>query len=488
MNAENVDLNTRRQSLISVGANILIISQVLAVAVILESAFGIAGVGIYYLTKTISYLIAQPASGVGSVIRKRGSETGEDPSKYFGGGLLATGVYLLLVFVVVIVFADSVFEFFGLPVWVLGPFLFLTFNSSVEAQLMGYYSATGHPGSSHWYWAIRDVLFFIGLLFLMSVGAAVETVLYYFAGVTLLVLLLGGVYIRAVPQLPTKRILIRCFTYAKWAIPAQFVGILIERMPVLLLGIIAGPSAVGLYEVANKLTTFGAYIGTCMRSPLHIRVSGRTSVGISVKEEFRQLVAYSPVLAFPLVFIFAAVPHEILTVTYGPELAAAAVTLILVGIGRFLYTIRAGIGSGLKGSNMPRPVFLSLLFVGALSIPVGAYLITEWESEGGALLLVFMELSLTLLYLIPTIREFSWEYIPFKRLRTQTLGGILTAGILWGLNEYVLPLATVGSLIGYISVGLVVYYALITALNEDIRQSASRSLAETEDLLRDVIP
>ena len=95
---------------------------------------------------------------------------------------------------------------------------------------------------------------------------------------------LAWVAVGVVPGRPDRTELGRAWEFARWSIPDQILDRFSYNMPVYVLGVVATPVAVGVYETADRFADFGATISWQLSSPLLTKVSGDTAAGADVRE------------------------------------------------------------------------------------------------------------------------------------------------------------------------------------------------------------
>jgi O-antigen/teichoic acid export membrane protein len=121
-------------------------------------------------------------------------------------------------------------------------------------------------------------------------------------------------------------------SFARWSVPNSLVADMYSRADIILIGVLAGNTAVGYYEAALRLTQPGAFFSTSITNPLLVKVSGLSSRDLDVLPDMENAVSYAGLLALPILFGAAAMSRELMVTVFGGDFAAAWPVLIGLAI------------------------------------------------------------------------------------------------------------------------------------------------------------
>lgn len=440
--------------------------------------------GGYYLLLSLIGIARRPIDGVSGATRKRFAESDAPRREIFGAQVLTNGLLIAVMGGVAMLAAGQLRSYTGLDD---AGFLFVVLFGALVmfTPFQGFLVSIGRVGTQTWIDTLRSVVTFGLQLALVLSGLAAAGMVFGLAGATLLMLPLTHWYLRTVPALPSVEILRSIWSFAKYSIPATFVGKAYDRFDVLLLGFIASPAAAGQYEVAYKLTVPATFIASVAGSGLMARVSDLVSRGESVAEDIENSLAFTSSIAIPLFFGALAIPDAVVVTAYGPDYRAAALLLVGLGLYRVFHTqstILVGLLSGLDRPDVEMNVSVVAL---AVNVVLGVSLYFVYGPFGVVLATVVAEALRYGAFHLFVRRETSARLVPRALLEQVAAGAVMFVAV-----EFVSRSVSVTSwrqLLVLVGFGAAVYFLVLTAISHHFRVTVRAVLeqARAEYLDRD---
>ena len=436
-----------------------------------------AATGRYFFAAIAIALLLRPVRGVSQALQKVGSERGEAVPAYFGLTLLFAVGYLSVVGVATLVGADFVTRTTAFDRALLFPAAVLAVSTTVSVVTDSLFGAVGYPSYQTWLNAAQATLRF-GLLFalnpLVSTAGDVMLVVAGTRGVTLLPVLF---WLGERPQLPGRHELERTWSFARWSVPDQILDRFAFNMPTLVLGVVASPVAVGVYEAADRFADLGATISWQLSSPLLTRVSGDAAAG---DETFAYLDAATTggTGATFVVLGYLLGAHESVAQLAFPSVQGVfSTTVLAVGGVNLLRGFWTLLSHALEGAGRPDFSFRTKLYGLVCSTPVTAVFGGQYGAVAGAAgyaLLNVVVFGLVAYYARETFGRVPWD---------RPLVFRLTAGlaVAWGVTTgSTAALGAVGVAPTVVAVGgatacLVGFVAFLVVVSSRTRQAARRA-------------
>ena len=246
--------------------------------------------GTYFFISISVSLVLRPIRGISQTLQKVGSERGEAVGPYFGLAMLFALGYLLVAGVAVAALAGVIVRNTVVSPGLLAPvglYALAVALSMIATSLVG---AIGYPSAETWLTGTQSAIQLSILLALAPSLTTAGDLLLIVAGVRLAVLLPVTVALGVLPTLPGRHAVERAWDFAKWSVPDQVLDRLSYNMPVYVLGVVATPAAVGIYEAADRFADFGATISWRLSSPLLTKVSGDAASGAAYDTYLRSAI------------------------------------------------------------------------------------------------------------------------------------------------------------------------------------------------------
>ena len=203
---------------------------------------------------------------------------------------------------------------------------------------------------------------------------------------------LAWVAIGVVPSRPDRTEFARAWEFAKWSIPDQILDRFSYNMPVYVLGIVATPVAVGVYETADRFADFGATISWQLSSPLLTKVSGDTAAGADVREYLDAAVTGGTGVTFVVLGYLLAAHGVVADIAFASTRTAFSTTVLLVGtvnVFRGFWTLAS---HAIEGVGRPSVSFRTKVVGLAVGAPVTAIYGEDLGAVAGAVGYAIMNL------------------------------------------------------------------------------------------------
>lgn len=436
-------------------------------SIFLARILGPDGYGTFYFLMAIVAFLDNPVTGWANACRKRLTEEDVPSGEAIGSTLIGIVGASTLVFVG---------SWFASPViagqvgdrdaWILLSLLFVgmvSFITSLEVL-----KATEKFGASSWVQASRDLLRVLAQATLVVAGFGVAGMV---LGMVLANLIVAPIVIYLVghqPELPSKETLRDVWRFAKSSIPNGIVGTAQGRMDVILLGVLMGPSIVGNYEVALRMTMPAMYVAGVAQGGLMGRISNRRSKGEEFTEDIQNNLSYASILAIPLFFGALTVGTPVVVTTYSNKFAEAGTYLAGLALFRLFLSQKSIFVSTLDGLDRPHVNLRVSTFVFGFNLVLGIALLYTIGPFGVVVATVVSEAiaygarAYVIRSLVPSV-----ALLP-RPLLDQLASGIVMAVIVYGLRQ-VLPLSHWTLVVFVVGLGGVAYFGTLVAISEPFR-------------------
>ena len=343
-----------------------------------------AATGQYFFIALTIALVLRPVRGLSQTLQKLGSETGESVSAYLGlASVFAVG-YVAVVVCLAWVGLDvldglAVFsrDLFGLAAL----FAVATALTKIVESLV---AAAGYPSAVTWLNSLKSGSQLVVLLLLNPAIATAADLMAVVIVTRVGVFGLAWVAVGVVPGRPDRTELGRAWEFARWSIPDQILDRFSYNMPVYVLGVVATPVAVGVYETADRFADFGATISWQLSSPLLTKVSGDTAAGADVREYLDAAVTGGTGVTFVVLGYLLATHGIVADIAFSSARTAFSTTVLLVGtvnVFRGFWTLAS---HAIEGVGRPSVSFRTKVVGLAVGAPVTAIFGAEMGAIAGA--------------------------------------------------------------------------------------------------------
>ena len=196
----------------------------------------------------------------------------------------------------------------------------------------------------------------------------------------------------------------------------QSMMIIMGKIDILMLGSIMNQESVGIYNAALKVSML-AYIGLMAINSIaapkfaELNASGQLEALKSLVQKSTKTIF---IITFPIVLIFISFSTKILSI-FGDEFKIAAISLIILSIGKMFSAICGSVGTLLQMSGNQK-FFQNVLIVAAiLNIILNYFLIPHFQLIGAAFASLISNIFWNILMVIYIKKKFGFYtiYLPF---------------------------------------------------------------------------
>lgn len=449
--------------------------------------------GIYYTVIAAGKLTTSIQNGITGAIRKRVSEVDSHQSEFLGVGLMS--IIVITIFGILTVLSidaaepivlniSEQFGNVGAAKRLIGSqqYLFAVLAVAVSLGLFGlsnqFYAGVGNPGKSIWFDAIRSIITVVTQATLIIIGFEEFGLIWGFVSgsvVTALILLFS---IQVLPTFPSKDAVTRTMAFAKWSIPRGFLGQLYGRFDVLLITLVLGSSATGVYAPAMQLTVPAAFLASSIASALNVKSSGLSSMNKSVAADLRNAFSYAGLIPIPILFGAFAFPEQLLEIIFGPSAGAGAEALIILAAFQLFRSYHYPLGVVLDGIDRPDIGFKILIVTLLINIPIALGLVQSFGIFGVALATAIAEGFRTVLSYAVVARVIGYPGIPRVLIKQLFAGSVMFTIIEIFKLIGITPTGSV-SLSMVVGLGAVVYFTVLSSVSREFRTTATAILRQT---------
>jgi O-antigen/teichoic acid export membrane protein len=468
------DLDIGREALLSLVAKLTMSVFGFVGVIIFARVLGPSGVGRYYFALAVAISLVRVPAGIGKAIKKRVSEVHTRPEEYLGVGLAAHAVFLGSVGGLVLLLAPY------LPLEritteeILG--ILLVLGSVGLFQILNkLYAGIGNPGASLWFDTVRSVFTLGFQLALLWVGMEAFGLLVGLAAATVLTAAMVAVASGVRPSIPSRETVRSTGEFARWSVPTAMVGDLYKRADPILIGIFAGAGAVGFYETALRLVLPASQLAASISNPLHVKTSGRASLGEDVRGDVANALSYAGLFGIPMFFGALAIPDVLMQTFYGKGFGDAGVALVGIALFYVFHIYQIPLESAISGTDKPELVFRVKLVGIAGFLPLGIGLANAYGLLGVIAATLVSEVLMLAVYQYLCRDVFGGVILPRPVVAQIASGAVMFGTITW--LETILSLDTWVPVVALVGMGAVVYFAVLLVTSSHFRLTARNVLS-----------
>jgi O-antigen/teichoic acid export membrane protein len=366
-----------------------VISGIVYAAVTSPSATGTY----FFITISVA-LVLRPIRGVTQALRKIGSERGEDVGVYFSITLLFVGLFVPALGVIVFVFADTLAATTAFDRTILGPTGLYALSAVLLTIVTALTSAIGYPSAETWLTGSQSAVHIAAILAIPGAVSTAGDLMVVVAGVRFALFVPVLLVLGVVPARPDRRAVRRVWAFAKWSVPDQILDRFSYNMPVYVLGVVATPVAVGIYEAADRFADFGATISWRLSTPLLTKVSGDSALGETELTYLSAAVTGGTGVTF-VVFAYLLAAHQVVAAIAFPATQRLfSLTVLLVGGVNILRGFWTLVSHAMEGLGKPSVSARTKLYGLVLSVPVTVVLGREFGAIAGGIGYTIMNVAI----------------------------------------------------------------------------------------------
>ena len=344
--------------------------------------------GTYFFIAIGVALVLRPIKGISQTLQKIGSEQGESVSAYFGLTIAFSIGYLGITLggFMIPPLRRALIESTAFGPSLVVPVILFSLSTASLMITQSLVAAIGYPSAGTWITATKGTLQLIILLAFAGMFTTPADLIIVVVGTRMFVTGIVIIVVRTIPTVPTRRELIRAWEFARWSIPDQVFDRFSYNMPVYVLGVVATPAAVGIYETADRFADFGATISWRLASPLLTKVSGDASAGESAFAYLDGAVTGGTGVTF-LVLGYLLAGHDMIAAIAfgGTAVNSFSTTALIVGginVFRGFWTLSS---HAMEGLGYPSVSFRTKAYGLVFSVPITAFLGTQMGAVAGAI-------------------------------------------------------------------------------------------------------
>lgn len=426
---------------------------------------GSATLGEYFLLVAMTTWLLMPTDGIRNATQKRVSEARDRDGYFTLGGFLFLAV-LVGVAGLVVLFRTHVDRYLGyegswlLVAMVIGTGLFRFVRTMLRGEEK-----------------LEAAAFVEGGMDLVRVGVQVGLVV---AGWGLLALvagkLLAMVAVSAVGlwhlasrlSIPSRRHVRRLYDYAKYEWFTSIKGTSYSWMDTVVLGFFVTSAAIGVYEIAWRISAVFVLLPTAMSKTIFPDMSRHAVEGETarVEETLRRSLAFAGLFAIPGVVGALILGTEVLAI-YGEEFKGGMLVLVLLSAGRLFQSYERLLLLTLNALDRPDLTFRIAILFFSLNVSLNVLFVWRFGPAGAAVATagsILVSAAVALRYLQREINvRFAWRPIGVQAASAAVMGFLIL-----GLRSQVStrsPYVTVALVL----LGAGVYTALVSVASTELR-------------------
>lgn len=291
---------------------------------------GADGIGSYFLFESIVILSTIIGDlGISTSVEKRISN-GNNPSKVMLSGSALLLVITLSIISLLFLFKHQVHNYVGLEVLpaLVVAILFRQIVRLLRASLRG----AQRVGETAIFDGIDKTVWLGTGGILINSGYGVRAPVYGLIAGAFCVSVFSTIRLRPELVLPTKDSIMKIVKVAKWSSISDLGGAAYNWLDVVLLGILAGQSAVGIYEVAWRVAAASLLFSQAVRKTAFPKIvaEGGPDNKDRIEDQFTQFITPSVYFVIPSLIGASIIGEELLVLVFGTEFGAGAFVLTLL--------------------------------------------------------------------------------------------------------------------------------------------------------------
>jgi O-antigen/teichoic acid export membrane protein len=343
-----------------------------------------AATGTFFFVSIVAALVLRPVRGISQTLQKLGSEPDERVGAYLGLSILFAVGYLVVGGAGATLSSGVLTRRTVFTADLLAPAGMYAASLALSMIVLSLLGAIGYPSVQTWLGGAQTGVRLAAIVLLDPLVTSATELLLVSVGVRVALFAPVAVYLGVRPRLPGRRELRRAWAFAKWSIPDQVLDRFSYNMPVFVLGVVATPAAVGVYEAADRFADFGATISWRLSSPLLTKVSGDAAAGNDYATYLDGAVTGGTGVTF-VVFGYLLGAHDVVArIAFAGAEAAFATTVLVVGGVNVLRGFWTLTSHAMEGLGKPSVSFRTKLYGLVFSVPVPAFLGAEYGAVAGA--------------------------------------------------------------------------------------------------------
>ena len=442
---------------------------------IFANELGASRMGSFFLFQSVVILSTLIGDfGISTSIEKQVSN-GLNRSKIVSSGLVILSIITLGIITVLVVASSWITSYIG--VFAL-PELIAAIIARQGARLFkASLRGSQRVGDTAVLTAIDKITWFVVGGILLVGGHGVFALIYGDVAGAVCVLIFSVIKLKPKLTIPSLESISHITSVAKWSGISDLGGAAYNWLDIAILGILAGQSAVGIYEIAWRVATATLLFSQAIRRtafPKIVAEGGQNNTA-RIEELLTKFVTPSVYFVIPALVGAAIIGEEILSLVFGGEFAAGALILTILMIEKvqraFSFVLiapafaldRPDIDAKSTGIGIMSNLCLNVLLISTLGV-VGAAvatLLSETANFGTQYWLLKKHLKIQL---------------PWRELFS-TLVGAIFMGLVVVAVTHVIPIVTILQLLLVIMLGGTVYI-IVTLMNPVLQRRIRRGASK----------
>ena len=448
------------------------------VTLYLVRLLGFSVFGQYVLVLSLVNLLSVPISGIHSATMKRMSE-GRRMDEYYTGGLLLLVAVIAVIGTVLFSLGGYVDSYVGFPATML-IVAFLALKSACLFYL-GVLRGENRVESASLIeggWNVSRSIFQLGIVLLFDVGV-VGLVAGELLAAAISTLALASVIDRTA-SIPDIKIVRRLYTYGRYSWFRNLKTMSYSWTDTFVLGFFVPSAVVGGYEVAWRISRLFILLPTAIEKAVFPSISRRATEGHTVEIEriLNRAFSVALLLVIPGV-IGSAILGEGVIQLYGQtgvDLQVIGFVLVVLSVARIGESFETLLTSVLNALDLPNRTFYIGVTFTVTNVTLNLAFVPYFGVVGAA---VATTLSAFLSAYLST-RAFPDRItisIPRKVVVVQFVGALVMGLVLHAFLRFY-PADSDMTVVGYVAVGAVVYFVVVTAFSRELRSRLGQLLSE----------
>lgn len=432
--------------------------------------------GVYFLFLAVVGMasILGDAGFTGATL-KRISEQ-EDTSEFFASGLFVVLVLSGLVAAGVLILNTAIQEYFNadmafliaiaVPARVLSGFLLAVIRAEHRIAQTAKYNV------------LRKFFWIIGSIAFVSLGIHSYGLIYSQIAAFLLVLCLAAIEINTPIRTPSVEKIKSLYNYAKFGISAYLDSFLYKWLDVLLIGLFVTQAAVGVYEIAWRVSAAVMLFSSAIETTItpHVSTWDATGDHESIEQLVPDAIFWSMFLVVPSVVGVALLGEEILKYVFTADYSSGALPLLILMVGKLVESIDRPIKQIISGMDRPNLRMRGALASIIANLVLNTLLIPYLGLLGAAI-------GTTVSFAFSTVLMYYWvsrhiQVQPPDNTGWITFSALFMGGVIYGISQ-VVPVTSIVELSITVLIAVIIYLGAALS-RQNIRANAIGYLADND--------
>lgn len=289
-------------------------------------------------------------------------------------------------------------------------------------------------------------------------GLEVRGVIYGLIFGKFIALLLGWLRTDATLTWPSTEMAKSLFNFSKYSLVTNLGGYVYNWMDILIIGFFLGPAAVGIYEIAWRITGVVILFSSSISISIFPEISRLDSE--SNHGEIEKLLpnAITPSLFFILPAFVGTVllSQEILTFVFGSSYAAGWIVLIILMGDKIAQGFQLVLGNALQAIDRPDQAAVAAVASMALNLLLNVVLVWQLGIVGAAVGTVIASVTNDVVHYRFLSREIRITW-PYRELAWCTFASVVMGLLLIGVTS-IMEIGSTYLLSGIIILGAAIYF------------------------------